>query len=87
MKTMTAKELKNQTGEAMRTVFKGEEVIVTLRGKPAAVILPFAKAKKKEPLDLRAFDEAWRDIEKSLKKTKPKFKTWQEAVAWSRKRI
>ncbi|MEK6589400.1 MAG: type II toxin-antitoxin system prevent-host-death family antitoxin [Nitrospinota bacterium] len=87
MKTMTAKELKNHTGEVMRTVFKGEEVVVTFRGKPAAVILPFAKAKKKEPLELRAFNEAWRDIEKYLKKTKPKFKTWQEAIGWSRRRM
>ncbi len=87
MKTMTAKELKNHTGEAMQTVFKGEEVVVTFRGKPAAVILPFANAKKEKPLKLRPFEEAWKDIERTLKKTTPKFTRWQEAVAWTRKRI
>lgn len=87
MKTMTAKDLKNHTGEVMRAVSKGEEVVVTLRGKPAALILPFVDARKKEPLQLRSFDEAWRDIEKSLQKTKPECKTWQEALGWSRKRM
>ena len=87
MKTMTAKELKNYTGEVMRTVSKGGEVVVTLRGNPAAVILPFAEAKKRKPLEIRSFEEAWIDIEKSLKKTKPQFKTWREAVRWSRNRM
>ena len=34
MKTMTARDLKNKTGEAMRAVSKGERVLVTLRSKP-----------------------------------------------------
>ena len=40
MRMMTAKHLKNNTGEAMRRVSKGEKVVVTLRGKPFALISP-----------------------------------------------
>ena len=40
MRMMTAKYLKNNTGEAMRRVSKGEKVVVTLRGKPFALISP-----------------------------------------------
>ncbi|MEK6725128.1 MAG: type II toxin-antitoxin system prevent-host-death family antitoxin [Deltaproteobacteria bacterium] len=87
MRTMTAKDLKNHTGEVMRSIFKGEEIVVTLRGKPAAVILPFVESAKKKPLRPRPFEEAWKDIEKTLKKTGPEFKTWQEAMGWSRKRV
>jgi hypothetical protein len=36
--------------------------------------------------ELRSFDEAWRDIEQTLKKTKPGFKGWQEATEWMRNR-
>lgn len=84
MKTMTAKELKNHTGEAMRSVSRGEKIMVTLRGEPTAVILPFAEAKKKISFELRHFQDAWEDIERSLKASKPKFKTWQEALGWSK---
>lgn len=87
MKTMTARDLKNHTGDVMRAVSKGEEVVVTLRGTPAALILPYVESKKKESLKIRPFEDAWKDIEKSLKKTEPEYKTWQEAVGWSRKRM
>lgn len=85
MKTMTAKDLKNKTGEAMRAVAKGEKVIVTLRGKPFALISP-ANAKSIEEVFLRPFNEAWKDIEDTLKKTQPGFKNVREAMAWTRRR-
>lgn len=86
MKTMTAKDLKNHTGEVMRRVSRGEEVVVTLRGRPAAVILPFASARGRAAGEARSFDEAWEDIEAALRKSRPAFKTWREAIGWSRKR-
>ncbi|MBI1865303.1 MAG: type II toxin-antitoxin system prevent-host-death family antitoxin [Nitrospirae bacterium] len=86
MKTMTAKDLKNHTGEVMRRVSRGEEVLVTLRGRPAAVILPFAAARGRAEGEARSFEEAWGDIEASLRRTGPAFKTWREAIGWSRKR-
>lgn len=86
-KVMTAKELKNKTGAALRYVAKGGKVLVTMRGKPVAVIshpnLPGGMSQ--QPV-LRTFDEAWKDIEKTLEQTEPSFKSWREAENWSRRR-
>lgn len=87
MKTMTARDLKNHTGEVMRAIAKREEVVVTFRGRPAAVILPFEETKKKARMEIRPFEEAWEDIEDALKRTKPAFRSWQEGIQWSRKRM
>jgi len=40
MKVASPVELKNQAGRLLRRVMKGEPVIVTFRGKPAAALLP-----------------------------------------------
>ncbi len=86
MKTMTAKNLKNKTGEAMRAVARGEKVIVTLRGKPFALMTP-ATTETLEKTSMRPFEEAWSDIENSLRKTKPRFKSAKEAMSWTRRRF
>ncbi|MFQ5741206.1 MAG: type II toxin-antitoxin system Phd/YefM family antitoxin, partial [Acidobacteriota bacterium] len=49
MKVMTAKQLKNRTGEALRQVMQGEEILVTVRGKPAAVMRPPSGEEEKLP--------------------------------------
>ena len=85
MKTMAAKELKNKTGEAMRTVSNGEKVLITMRGNPFALISPVT-TDSLEKLNLRSMDTAWADIEKTLKRSKPKFKSLKEAMNWTRKR-
>ncbi len=85
MKTMTAKNLKNRTGEAMRAVSQGEKVVVTLRGKPFALISPATKDALGKA-SLRTIDKAWDDIEASLEKSRPKFTTAREAMSWTRKR-
>jgi len=85
MKTMTARNLKNRTGEAMRAISQGEKVVVTLRGKPFALISP-ASEEALSRAALRPINEAWEDIEAVLRKTKPKFPTAKEAVSWTRRR-
>ncbi|MBI4483672.1 MAG: type II toxin-antitoxin system prevent-host-death family antitoxin, partial [Acidobacteria bacterium] len=40
MKVITAKALKNRTGEALRYVARGGKLVVTRRGKPLAVLAP-----------------------------------------------
>ena len=40
MKTFTAKDLKNRTGEVIRSIKQGEEIIVSYRGKPLAKFVP-----------------------------------------------
>ena len=62
METMTAKDLKNHTGKVMRTVSKGEKVVVTLRGKAFALISPVTD-ETLEKNSLRPPEEAWRDLE------------------------
>jgi len=85
MRTMTAKDLKNHTGKAMRTVSKGEKVVVTLRGKPFALISPVTSESLKK-VSQRSPEEAWKDIEDTLKRTKPEFKNVRDAMNWTRKR-
>lgn len=85
MKTMTAKNLKNKTGEAMRTVSRGDKVVVTLRGKPFALISPVTDKSANRDF-LRPMEDAWKDIENALKKGRPRFKDSKEAMAWTRRR-
>lgn len=85
MKVITAKELKNRTGEALRWVREGEKVMVTVHGKPRAVLSPAGELAVPGE-NMKDFDQAWREIEKSLGRSKPRFKSWREAVDWSRGR-
>jgi prevent-host-death family protein len=86
MGTVTAKQLKQRTGEVIRRVKSGECLTVTYRGKPVAVISPSTTGETKTLKELRSIDEAWADIEKTLGKTKPGFKGWKEATEWARNR-
>ncbi len=47
MKTATAKELRNRASAILKTVSKGEEVIITKRGKSIAVVKPIESSPKK----------------------------------------
>jgi prevent-host-death family protein len=85
MRTMTARDLKNHTGKAMKTVSRGEKVVVTLRGRPFALISPVTSESLGE-VALRPPEEAWKEIEGTLKKTRPRFRNVKEAMDWTRKR-
>ena len=86
MGTVTAKQLKQKTGEMIKRVKSGEHLTITYRGKPVAVLSP-AEDEKTRALDkLRSFDEAWADIESTLGKKEPGFKSWKEATEWARNR-
>src|SRR5262245_1842607 len=82
--TMTAKELKNRTGEALRAVARGQRVVVTRRGRPLAVMAP-ASVAPLEP-DERPYEEAWREIEAALRATPPPEPSWRRAMDRSRRR-
>lgn len=85
MKSYSAKELKNHTGEILRQVASGEKILITKNGKPHALLSPVAEEQARD-LGVRPFEEAWADIERSLRATRPRFKTWQEAMRWTRAR-
>ena len=85
MKVMTARDLKNRTGEALRSVRHGEKVIITVHGKPRAILSPAGEAVD-FPDEGKNLDETWKEIEEALTRSRPPFKSWQEATHWSRKR-
>ena len=87
MGTVTAKHLKQKTGEVIRRIKAGERVTVTYRGKPVAVIIPPPPEDTEILNELRSFDDAWEDIEQTLAMSKPEFQGWREAIRWIRKRI
>src|SRR5436309_984524 len=51
MRTMTARELKNRTGDALRAVGQGEQVLITRRGKPFALVVPATAAPRESEDD------------------------------------
>jgi len=86
MGTVTAKQLKQRTGEMIKRVKSGERLTITYRGKPVAIMAPPTNHETQVLRELKSFDEAWADIEKTLGKTKPGFKGWKEATEWARNR-
>ena len=48
MKTATAKELRNRAASILETVSKGNEVVITKRGKSVAILKPFDEKLEKE---------------------------------------
>ena len=86
MGTVTAKQLRQRTGEVIKRVKSGERLTVTFRGKPIAVIAQPPVEETETAAALRPFDEAWEDIERALGKTTPEFEGWKEATNWVRNR-
>jgi prevent-host-death family protein len=86
MGTVTAKQLKQRTGEVIRRVRSGERLTVTFRGKPVAVIAKPTAEETETLKELRPFGEAWKDIEKTLERTTSEFAGWKEATQWVRDR-
>ena len=86
MGTVTAKQLKQKTGEIIRRVRSGERLTITYRGKPVAIMARPIDDEPEVLRELRSFDEAWGDIKKTLERTKPEFKGWKEATEWARNR-
>lgn len=84
MKVITAKQLKQRTGEIIRMVRAGERFTLTHRGKPVAIIEP--SSEKFSQFQARPFEEAWKDIEAALAETVPRFSNWREATRWMRGR-
>ena len=87
MGTISAKHLKQRTGEVMKRVRAGERLTVTYRGKPVALIAPSTGEQGRVSGELNPFEQAWRGIEAVLQETEPQFQGWREATEWVRKRI
>ena len=55
----TAKDLRFHSKELIETVKRGEEVVITFRGKPCAKLVPFEEKKSKE-IESKLFG-MWKD--------------------------
>jgi prevent-host-death family protein len=86
MGTITAKQLKQKTGDVIKRIKSGERLTLTYRGKPLAVIEPVTDNDKKILNRVGDSVKAWERIESTLSSTKPEFKNWREATDWVRNR-
>ncbi len=89
MKFATVKELRQDLKRLLERVGGGEQVIITRRGKPVAVLSPFPLEVEEEPsvpIPLRPFAEAWAEIEAALRESEPAFSDVEEALARTRRR-
>jgi len=78
--TITAKQLKQKTGEVVKRVIAGERMAVTYRGKGIAFIVPSTQEKNAATDASGEVEHAWRDIEAALERTEPRFEGWREAT-------
>ena len=78
MKPMSARDIKNSTGEVIRTLRRGESILLTFRGKPLGTIEPLRPHTRGVPA-IQPYEEAWTDIETELKRSTPRFASWQDA--------
>lgn len=68
---ISIRELKAKTGQVLRAIENGAEVVLTKRGKPAARIVPLQKDD---------FDKWWCELKQSFRKNR--FKSADEAIRW-----
>jgi prevent-host-death family protein len=56
----TAKDLRFHSKELLNTVNRGEEVIITYRGKPCAKLIPYGELEKNKKIKTNLFG-IWKD--------------------------
>ena len=66
----TAKDLRFHAKELLETVTRGEEVVITYRGKACAKLVPISKEKSEEDelFGIWKDDEASKDVEQYIRK-------------------
>jgi antitoxin (DNA-binding transcriptional repressor) of toxin-antitoxin stability system len=82
---MSARDLKNSTGEVVRTLRRGGSILLTFRGKPLGTIEPLRPDDPDIPV-VEPFEEGWARVEAELKRSQPRFASWREAEDASRGR-
>ncbi len=61
MMKATAKDLRFHSRELLDAVLRGEEVIITYRGRPCARLVPYEKAKKGKKKERNELFGIWKD--------------------------
>jgi antitoxin (DNA-binding transcriptional repressor) of toxin-antitoxin stability system len=83
--SMSARDLKNSTGEVVRTLRRGGSILLTFRGKPLGTIEPLRSGDTDPPAAV-PFEEAWAQVEAELERSEPRFASWRVAEDASRGR-
>ena len=84
MGVITARDLKQKTGDFIRRLRAGEPFVLTYRGRRIGVITPSVE-ERGDDVPGNAGD-AWAEVEAALEASEPAFDDWQEATAWIRGR-
>ena len=81
---ITAKALKQHTGDFIKRLRAGEPFVLTYRGKRIGVVTPCTDDHGDGSPE-RA-DERWAEVEAALAQSEPAFPDWSQATAWIRNR-
>ena len=84
MGVITAKALKQHTGDFIRRLRAGEPFVLTYRGKRIGVVTPCADDQADGSSE--GVDERWAEVEAALTQSEPAFPDWSQATAWIRDR-
>ena len=84
MEFATSKELRLNAGKMLRNVKSGQRFVITYRGKPVALLVPFDNQVTEE-MPSRSYEEAWEDIEQTLSETEAEYSDWTAAIKESRR--
>ena len=84
MGVITAKALKQHTGDFIKRLRAGEPFVLTYRGKRIGVVTPCTDDQGE--VSSQSADERWAEVEAALAQSEPAFPDWSQATAWIRDR-
>ena len=84
MGVISARDLKQKTGDFIRRLRAGEPFVLTYRGRRIGVITP-STGDRDESGPGKA-DDGWAEVDAALESSEPAFDDWREATAWIRGR-
>ena len=84
MGEITAKALKQHTGDFIRRLRAGERFVLTYRGKRIGLVTPWDEDEAGGSSERAA--ERWAEVESALAQSEPEFDDWAQATAWVRDR-
>ncbi len=84
MGVISARDLKQKTGDFIRRLRAGEPFVLTYRGRRIGVITPSTEDwGEAGPGNA---EDPWAEVDAALESSEPAFDDWQEATAWIRGR-
>ena len=84
MGVITAKALKQHTGDFIKRLRAGEPFVLTYRGKRIGIVTPCTDDQGEGSSE--SADERWTEVEAALAQSEPAFPDWSQATAWIRDR-